>query len=69
MDKPEESEAPAPIYRYKTTVWVEKTYTVTASDDEALEDLVGEALEKDGLDPDEFRLIRMSWTRSPQHWH
>jgi hypothetical protein len=69
MDKPEESATPAPIYCYTTTVWVEKTYTVIASDDETLEEAVCESLEDDGLDPEEFRLVRISWIRSPQHWH
>lgn len=69
MDKPQEEQGPAPIYRCKATVWIEKTYTVLAGDDDAVEDAVCESLQDDGLDLEEFRLVRLEWTCTPEHWH
>ena len=67
MDSPEQS--PPPLYRYTAKVWVEKTYDIIATDDETLETAVSEELMGDGLDPDEFSLVRIAWTRTPQPWH
>lgn len=61
-------EPTAPLYEYTATVWVARTYKVVAEDDESLECAVHDAMVEDGLDPDEFPLIRLHSTRTPIQW-
>lgn len=64
----EPSEPLAPLYRYTATVWVARTYTIIAEDDDALEDGVQDSLLAEGLDPEDFSLVRLHHTRTPIHW-
>jgi hypothetical protein len=61
-------EQPGPLYEYTATVWVARTYKVVAENDEHLEDVVHQAMEEDGLDPEEFSLVRMHSTKTPIQW-
>jgi hypothetical protein len=61
-------EKPGPLYEYTATVWVSRTYKVVAESDDLLEEAVQQALEEDGLDPDEFPLVRLQSTRTPIQW-
>lgn len=66
VDEPAEPQSP--LYRYTATVWVARTYTIVAEDDESLEDGVQDSLIADGLDPEEFSLVRLQHTRTPIQW-
>lgn len=68
MDTTKQTPEPQPMYQYKATVWVERTYTVLAQDDEGLEDAVLDAMLEEGLDPMQFPLVRMHSTRTPIPW-
>lgn len=65
---PDADEPRKPLYHYTATIWMARTYDVVAENDEALEMAVGDAMMDDGLDPDEFPIVRMHSTRTPIHW-
>lgn len=56
------------MYQYTATVWVARTYTVLAQDDEALENAVLDAMMEEGLDPQQFPLVRLQSSRTPIPW-
>lgn len=58
----------SPLYEYTATVWVAKTYKVVAENDDHLEEVIQQAMEQEGLSPEEFSLIRLQSTRTPIHW-
>lgn len=66
METPDET--PGPIYRYKATVWIARTYDVLAEDDDDLETRIHDAMLKDGLSPDDFSLVRLQASRTQTHW-
>jgi hypothetical protein len=63
-----EQEPLSPLYEYTATVWVARTYKVVAENDDHLEEVVHQAMENDGLAPEEFSLVRLQSTRTPIHW-
>lgn len=58
----------SPVYEYTATVWVARTYKVVAENDQDLEYAIHEAMLDDGLDPDEFELVRLQSHRTPIQW-
>lgn len=64
----EPAEPQSPLYRYTATVWVARTYTIVAEDDETLEEAVEDSMIADGLDPEKFTPVRLQHTRTPIQW-
>lgn len=56
------------LYEYKATVVIAKKYTIRAESDEALEEAVFDSLVQDGINPDEFELVRLHSHRTPIQW-
>lgn len=61
-------QAPAPLYEYTAVVWVARTYKVVVESDDALETAVEDAMLEDGLDPEEYSLVRLKFSRTPIQW-